>query len=262
MHRLERDAEQVGSLYTVSIATFQPVPDDFDVALAEFEVVTARLREELEHRQAFRIASPLAEAATDIVAFSGILREVHIVARDAIDKETGAISGAIGRIGDPPDLLEQLGRAMSERPTEISPTPHTRRLLAGYKAWSYFMRIYQDWLYGALMGILTGNYPERPLMKKALAEPKRKRDRNPVRAYLDLEAPDYIDWFRDFAELRSTLKNSVPAHTRGSEALGQPIDYGLGLTDEKGDLRIIRLRHLTTALRRSVEAVDAATRAA
>ena len=124
------------------------------------------------------------------------------------------------------------------------------------------MRIYQDWLYGALMGGLTGNYPKNPLMKKALAEPKRKKDRNPVRAFLDLEAPAYIDWFRDFAQLRDTLKNGVPAHTRGAEAPDQPIDYGLGLTDENGNLRIIRLRHLTTALRRTIEAADAATHVA
>jgi hypothetical protein len=83
-----------------------------------------------------------------------------------------------------------------------------------------------------------------------------------VRAFLDLEAPAYIDWFRDFAELRNTLKNGVPVHTRGAETPDQPIDYGLGLTDENGNLRIIRLRHLTTALRRTIEAVDAATHVA
>ena len=241
--------------------------DDFDVAPADFEVVTANLREELERRQAFRIAAPLAEAATDIVAFSGILREVYAATRDAIDTEAEAVFGAIGRIGDQPDLLEQLGRVLREMPvresrTELWPTRDIRRLLASYKAWSYFMRIYQDWLYGALMGVLTGNYPKSPLMKTALAEPKRKKDRNPVRAFLDLEAPAHVDWFRDFAELRNTLKSSVPAHTRGAEAPDQPIDYGLGLTDENGNLRIIRLRHLTTALRRTIEAADAATRVA
>ena len=238
------------------------VLDEFDVALADFEGVTARLRGELERRQAFGIAGPLAETATDIVAFSGILREVYSVTRDAIDTETEILFGAIGPIGDPPNMLEQLGHALRERPTELLPTPHIRRLLASYKAWSYFVRIYQDWLYGALMGILTGNYPRNPLVKKALAEPKRKKDRNPVRAFLDREAPAYIDWFHDFAELRNTLKNGVPAHTRGAEAPDQPIDYGLGLTDADGNLRIIRLRHLTTALRRTIEAVDAATRVA
>ena len=237
--------------------------DDFDVALAEFEGATARLREELERRQAFRIAAPLAETATDVVAFSGILREVYFVTRNAIDTETEAMVGAMGApTGDPTDLLEQLGHALRERPTEAWPTPHIRRLLASYKAWSYFMRIYQDWLYGALMGILTLNYPKNPLMKKALAEPKRKKDRNPVRAFLDLQAPTYIDWFRDFAELQNTLKSSGPVHTRGAEAPDQSIDYGLGLTDENGNLRIIRLRHLTAALRRTSEAAEAATRVA
>ena len=235
--------------------------DEFDIAVADFEEATARLREELEHRQAFRIAGPLAETATDIVAFSGILTEVYSVTREGIDTETEAMIGAMRTpSGDPADLLEQLGHALRERPTELSPTRDIRRLLASYKAWSYFMRIYQDWLYGALMGILTLNYPNNPLMRKALAEPKRKKDRNPVRAFLDLAAPAYIGWFRDFVELRNTLKNGVPAHTRGAEAPDQPIDYGLGLTDENGNLRIIRLRHLTTALRRTIEAADAATR--
>ena len=236
--------------------------DDFDVALADFDVVTANLRDELERRQAFRIAGPLAETALDIVAFSGILREVYVITCGAINTETEAVFGAMGRTSDPSDLLEQLGRVLRERPSGTWPTRDIRRLLASYKAWSYFMRIHQDWLYGAVMGILTLDYPNNPLMKKALAEPKRRKDSNPVRAFLDLEAPGYIDWFRDFAQLRNTLKNSVPAHTRGAEAPDQPTDYGLGLTDENGNLKIIRLRHLTTALRRTIEAADAATRVA
>ena len=74
--------------------------DEFDVALADFEGVTARLRGELERRQAFGIACPLAETATDIVAFSGILREVYSVTRNAIDTETEALFGAMGDRAD------------------------------------------------------------------------------------------------------------------------------------------------------------------
>lgn len=68
-------------------------------------------------------------------------------------------------------------------------------------------------------------------MKAALNE------RNLVRQTLDAEIPGYVPWFRNFRDERNALKEGIPAHTRGGEGPGIPVDYGLGFTDSGDHLQ-------------------------
>jgi hypothetical protein len=220
-----------------TILTRAPVLQAFDAALAEFEAAHTAMREELDRSRAFTISGPATETACDVVAFSSLLRDTYIATGDAIDDETAAMAQewAAGRFA----------RA-SEIHAAAWPSRDIRRLLAAYKAWFYFGRIYQDMLFRAIGRTVVE--PAGYGMKNALNRT------NPVRRALDVDATEYMDWFKTFQQLRNTLKNGVSAHTRGAEGPDLPIDYGLGLTDPKDDkLYVIRLRDVSLALIRSAE---------
>jgi len=179
-----------------------------------------------------------------------LLRAFSPVTASAIDAETSAIAEAMGPI----EHVFDAGRLQPVHEIHAAnwPGPHIRSLLAAYKAWFYFARIYQDMLYGAVRRTLPGTTGS-PTMNSAV------KAMNPVGAVLRSDVEGYLEWFVGFRSLRNTLKDGVPAHTRGAEAPDQPIDYGLGITDRDDVLHIIRLRDLAAALRWSAKVADAAT---
>lgn len=176
----------------------------------------------------------MAETAIDIAAFSSILREVYLTTGDAIDAETAAMAEA---------FASGHHNVAHELHASAWPSRHIRRLLASYKAWFYFTRIYQDLLYGAISRSIAGVSGRR--MNAVLNE------QNPVRLLLDVLVPDYVPWFSNFRDERNALKDGTAAHTRGGEGPTIPVDYGLGFTGKDDRTHVIRLRDLTRALEMS-----------
>jgi hypothetical protein len=150
-----------------------------DDALEAFVTETTRLREALDQRRLGVVSGPAAETAADIVAFTGVLQDTWVQTASAIEAETAAIASALGPIDWDPDP-ERVARA-AEIHAAAWPGQDIRRLLACYKAWFYFARIYQDILYDALNRTILGSVPGGPSMGNAL-----KKETNPVRVVLQV----------------------------------------------------------------------------
>ncbi len=130
-----------------------------------------------------------------------------------------------------------------------------RRFGVVYKAFFYFVRVYQDAIYVVLNNLL-GECTARGSMSKALGE------RNPVRALLEHDTPGYLEWFAVWRDQRNRWKDGADYHIAGP---APNLGIGFSRYDEatKGvvaDLagEIVRLPDATAAVRESCRAVETA----
>jgi hypothetical protein len=196
-----------------------PSLDDFDGAVLRFDLVAKQLRPELGRHPGLSGLGGAIENAADVVAFSSVLRDVSAATMTAID-----------------------GWDVTAPAPGPWPALDVRRLMAAFKAWFYFARIYQDMLYRVLARSVRGMESGGGSMKNAL------RENNPVRAVLDEDANGYLEWFRLFRDRRNILKEGVVQGLVGAEEVGGSVDYGIQFVDKAGKLHIVRLRDVTVAL--------------
>lgn len=174
-------------------------PADFEalaVTFAETLATIANLARDIA-QSALATSSPLAamnlaEGASDVVAAGTELIDTERTAIIVVREET-ARTFAMFAAGQIPEWT------VREQPRELE------RLRIGVKSWFFFVRALCDSVYKLLMAIETKTAaPQGGSMSTAL-----KNGRNPVALLLNAQAPSWLDWFRNFKDMRDEIKEGV-----------------------------------------------------
>lgn len=127
-------------------------------------------------------------------------------------------------------LMNELGPLEHFKVSMEKRKSYQNELGAVYKAMFYFVRAYQDALYGTLKelsGEPVGKY-------KSVAECLHKKGEQ-YRDKIDKAIPGYFDWFMSWREKRNKIKSGIGC------SLGKPSDQlGIMLSDVDGEKNAIR----------------------
>jgi hypothetical protein len=213
----------------------------------------------------------------DVIASAGLLGDAHCqeVARAFEDEHhvarnpspTARIIEELGPGADfraiheamlaamTPDVTVAIQQHLTETSARMTEgTVSFRRFGIVYKSFFYFVRVYQDAAYVVAKNAL-GDRSASGSMGDALKE------RNPAHAWLQREAPGYLEWFAQWRDQRNRWKGGADYHV-----VGPAPNMGIGFLryDEAtrgvtADLagEIVRLLDASTALQKSGQLVVA-----
>ena len=169
----------------------------------------------------------------DIVYFSSIFMDIHKKAERAWSDEE--------------KLMNKLGPLEFFKVRMGMRTGYQNELATVYKALFYFVRAYQDTLYGTLL-VLDGQSAGPFTSMQSCVEKKENKYRNKI----NLAIPGYIDWFSRWRHKRNMIKSGV------SCSLAKPADQlGVVFNIVKGkeNAMLSDLKSVVT-LKDAVEAIE------
>lgn len=142
------------------------------------------------------------EAASDVLRFCAIFREIHIAASSEVEDD---VAGTY-------EVMSLLASGHAPQPSDRTFDVATQRLIVAYKALYFFIRAYQDRLYSVISVLVRPDDQPGNSMERAF---HASRGTNPVRAFLAEHAPEYILWFPIWRDQRNRVKESVSFSTGG-----------------------------------------------
>lgn len=177
----------------------------------------------VSHRCRFRAA----ECASDILKFSTVFRDAHLIAVGCLSKSEQMLSRVIqiSEKGVPFFAQSHLKAAI-----EVSAGAEDR-LQVAYKALFYFFRAYQDALHNVILEIEGHTAGQHSSMTDAIDWKKQCYENGkPVAEVLKSCFPEYLDWFCDWRKKRNDVKLGASFSIAGPAE-----DPGIGFTmiDEK-----------------------------
>ena len=175
----------------------------------------------------------------DIVYFSSIFMDVHKKAERAWSDEE--------------KLMNELGPFEFSKIRMGMRTDYQNELATVYKALLYFVRAYQDTLYGTLL-VLDGQSVGPFTSMQSCMGKKENKYRNKI----SLAIPEYIDWFSRWREKRNRIKSGVScSFARPANQLGVIFN----IVEGKKNAIVSDLKSVVT-LKDAVEAIEMSYRLA
>jgi hypothetical protein len=178
-------------LYRIAIEEFEKEFKSANAELAEWEKINHYQRDKL------------IGTSEDIIGFSKIFSDIHLSTKALLIKDTQLMSENFGSL----KFIQERSQS-KEYKSLIS---NEEALKVAYKGYFYFIRAFQDAVYGVLLNLLDENIGQSMKgMKKAL------KDSSPVNKWI-LEIDGYKEWFLEFREKRNKIKIGVRFNIRGPQ---------------------------------------------
>ncbi len=168
------------------------IEEKFIETIVHLREIIKTLQENLSQKSNFNNLQrhKVTSSGYDIVYFSSIFMDVHKKAERAWSDEE--------------KLMNKLGPLEFSKIRMGMKIDYQNELATVYKALFYFVRAYQDTLYGTLL-VLDGQSAGPFASMQSCVGKKENRYRNKI----NLAIPAYIDWFSQWREKRNRIKSGI-----------------------------------------------------